>query len=76
MKETWFEGKRLKSPLLPLYERTFRVFSGEQGMIDSFSERRRVMRDIDLVRHLLGLKDPWFVSHVHLDVKGQRVDQR
>jgi hypothetical protein len=21
MKETWFEGKRLKSPLLPLYER-------------------------------------------------------
>lgn len=32
------------------------------------------MRDIDLYRHLLGLKDPWFVSDVQLDVKGQRVD--
>ena len=32
------------------------------------------MRDTELYRYLLGLEDPWFVSRVDLDVKGQRVD--
>lgn len=42
--------------------------------MDSFSKRRRVKRDIDLYRHLLGLEDPWFASDVQLDVKEQRLD--
>lgn len=32
------------------------------------------MRDTELYRYLLGLEQPWFVSGVELDVKGQRVD--
>lgn len=32
------------------------------------------MRDADLYHHLLGLKEPWFVSDVQLDVENQRVD--
>lgn len=32
------------------------------------------MRDIDLYHHLLGLRDPWVVSEVQLDVQEQRVD--
>ena len=32
------------------------------------------MRDTELYRHLLGLVEPWFVSHVELDVTTQRVD--
>lgn len=43
-------------------------------MIDLPFERRQVMRDTELYHHLLGLEDPWFVSDVKLEVKGQRVD--
>ena len=32
------------------------------------------MQDTALYQHLLGLKSPWTVSRVNLDVKGQRVD--
>jgi transposase len=32
------------------------------------------VRDTDLYRQLLGLEDPWTVSRVELDVKGQRVE--
>ena len=32
------------------------------------------MKDTALYHHLLGLKDPWFVSEVDLDTEGQRVD--
>jgi len=32
------------------------------------------MRDTELYRYLLGLKEPWSVSQVGLDVSGQRVD--
>ena len=32
------------------------------------------MQDTALYQYLLGLKSPWTVSHVNLDVKGQRVD--
>lgn len=32
------------------------------------------MRDTELYKHLLGLQAPWRVSHVDLDVAGQRVD--
>jgi transposase len=32
------------------------------------------MRDTTLYQHLLGLKEPWTVSRVDLDVPGQRVD--
>lgn len=34
----------------------------------------RLVRDTDLYRQLLGLEDPWTVSRVELDVKGQRVE--
>ena len=32
------------------------------------------MKDTELYHHLLGLQDPWFVSDVQIDVKGQQVD--
>ena len=32
------------------------------------------MQDTALYQYLLGLKSPWTVSRVNLDVKGQRVD--
>ena len=32
------------------------------------------MQDTALYQYLLGLKSPWSVSRVELDVKGQRVD--
>ncbi|NTW70585.1 MAG: transposase family protein [Chlorobiaceae bacterium] len=32
------------------------------------------MRDTELYRHLLGLKEPWSVSRIELDVATQRVD--
>jgi len=32
------------------------------------------MRDTELYRYLLGLEEPWTVSRVDLDVRGQRVD--
>lgn len=34
----------------------------------------RVMRDVELYQHLLGLQVPWSVSRVDLDLKAQRVD--
>ncbi|GFP42846.1 hypothetical protein HKBW3C_01970 [Candidatus Hakubella thermalkaliphila] len=30
------------------------------------------MRDTELYRYLLGLEEPWTVSQVDLDVRGQR----
>jgi len=32
------------------------------------------MQDTALYQYLLGLKSPWTVSRVNLDIKGQRVD--
>ena len=32
------------------------------------------MKDTDLYQHVLGLREPWSVSQVELDIKSQRVD--
>ena len=32
------------------------------------------MKDTDLYQHVLGLREPWSVSKVELDIKAQRVD--
>ena len=31
------------------------------------------MKDTDLYQHVLGLREPWSVSKVELDIKAQRV---